>query len=167
MTGLPEIQIEHGVCKGCAQGKNTKNPYPNNDNKAKGILDIIHSDICRPMQTTSLSEYVYYASLIDNYSRKNRIYFLKKKDKVFERFKEFKALVENLPEKKIKILKSDNGEFTSNEFNEYCKEAGIKTELTIPHNPQQNGVAERKNRSIMEVVKSMIHDQNLPMHLWA
>ena len=69
---------------------------------------------------------------------------------MFERFKEFKALVENLPEKKIKIMRLDNGgEFTSNEFNDFCKEVGIKRELTIPYNPQQNGVAERKNRSIM------------------
>ena len=65
------IQKDHeGVCKGCAQGKNTKKPYPNNDSKAKGILDIIHSDICGPMQTTSLSGYVYYTSSIDDYSHK-------------------------------------------------------------------------------------------------
>ena len=83
------------------------------------------------MKTTSLSEYFYYASFIDDYSHKTWIYFLKKKDEVFERFKEFKALVENLSEKKIKILRSDNeGEFTSNEFNDYCKEAGIKRD---PH----------------------------------
>ena len=101
-------------------------------------------------------------------SRKTRIYFLKKKDEVFERFKEFKALVENLSEKKMKILRSDNGgEFTSNEFNEYCKEAGIKRELTIPYSPQQNDVAETKNKSIMGAVKSMIHDQDLPMCLRA
>ena len=81
------------MCKGCAQGKNTKNLYPNSDNKEKGILDIIHSDVCGPMQTTSLSMYVYYASFIDDYSRKTWIYLLKKKDEVFERFKEFKALV--------------------------------------------------------------------------
>ena len=74
VTGLPEIQIKHeGVCKGCPQGKNTKNPYPKSDSKAKGILDIIHSDICRPMQTTSLSGYVYYDSFIDDYSRKTWI----------------------------------------------------------------------------------------------
>ena len=81
--------------------------------KKKGILDIIHLDICRPMQTNSLSGYVYYASFIDDYSRKSWIYFLKKKDEVFERFKEFKYLVENLSEKKINILRLDNGgEFT-------------------------------------------------------
>jgi len=65
-------------------------------------------------------------------------------------------------------LRSDNGgEFTSNEFSEICKKAGIKRELTSPYNPQQNGVAERKNRTIMEAVKAMIHDQDLPMYLWA
>ena len=64
-------------------------------------------------------------------------------------------------------MRLDNGgEFTSNEFNEYCKEVGIKRELTIPYNPQQNGVAERTNRSIMEAIKVMIHDQNIPMYLW-
>ena len=80
MTGLPEIQIEHeGVSKGCAQGKSTKNPYPKSDGKAKGILDIVHSDICGPVKTTSLIEYVYYASFIDDYSHNNWIYFLKKR----------------------------------------------------------------------------------------
>ena len=74
------------------------------------------------MKTTSLRGYVYYASFIDDYSRKTLIYFLKKKGDMFERFKELKGLVENLSEKKIKILRSDNGgEFTSSEFNEYCK----------------------------------------------
>ena len=84
------------------------------------------------MQTTSLSMHVYYASFIDAYSRKTWIYFLKKKDEVFEIFKEFKSLVENLFEKKIKILRSDNGgDFTSNDFNDFCKEVRIKRELTI------------------------------------
>ena len=124
-------------------------------------------DICGPIQTTSLSGYVYYVSFIDDYYRKTWIYFLTKKDKVFESFKELKALIENHSEKKIKTLRSDNGgEFTSNDFNDFCKEAGIKREIAIPYNPQQNGVEERKNRSIMEAVKSMIHDQDPPMYLW-
>ena len=138
VTGLPEIQIDHeGVCKGCAQGKNTKNPFPNSKNKETGILDIVHSDVCRPMSATSLSGYVYYVSFIDDYSRNTWIYFLKGKDEVFGKFKECKVLVENLSEKKIKTLRSDNGgEFTSNEFNKLCKEAGIKRDITTPYNPQ-------------------------------
>jgi transposase InsO family protein len=96
------------------------------------------------------------------------MYFLKSKDEVFSKFKEFKALIENLSERKIKILRSDNGgEYTSKEFVNFCKDAGIKRELTTPYNPQQNSVAKRKNITIMEVVKTMIHDQDLPMCLWA
>jgi hypothetical protein len=120
------------------------------------------------MPSTSLCRYVYYVSFIDDYSRKTWVYFLKSKDEALEKFKEFKALVENLSERKIKILRSDNGgEYTSNEFGSFCRDVGIKRELTTPYNPQQNGVAKRKNRTIMEAVKTMIHDQDLPMHLWA
>ena len=86
---------------------------------------------------------------------------------MFEKFKEFKALIENLSYKKIKTLRSENGgEYTSKEFESFCKDARIKRELTTPYNPQQNGVAERKNITIMEAVKTMIYDQDLPMHLW-
>ena len=92
---------------------------------------------------------------------------MKSKDEVFGKFKVFKALIENLSERKIKILKSDNGgEYTSKEFVRFCRDVEIKRELTTPYNPQQNGVAERKNITIMEAMKTMIHDQDLPMHLW-
>ena len=93
---------------------------------------------------------------------------MKNKDEVFGKFKEFKALIKNHTEKKINIFQSDNGgEFTSNEFKELCKDSGIKRELSTPYNPQQNGVAERRNRTIMEAARNMLHDQDLPMHLWA
>jgi transposase InsO family protein len=169
VTGLPEFKVDHeSVCNGCAQRKNIKNPFPKRHNKAEGFLEFIHLDVCGPMPSTSISGYVYYVSFIDDYSRKTWVYFLKSKDEVFGKFKEFKALIENLYERNIKILRSDNGgEYTSKEFIKFCKDVGIKRELTTPYNPQQNGVAERKNITIMEAVKTMIHDQYLPMHLWA
>ena len=107
---------------------------------------------------------------IDDHSRKTWIYFLKTKEseEVLNKFKEFKAQVDNLSGRRIKILRSDNGgEYTSTKFNDFCKEAGIKRELMIPYNPQQNGVVERKNRIVVEEAKAMIHDQSLPMFLWA
>ena len=105
--------------------------------------------------------------LFDDYSRKTWIYFLNTKSEVFKKFKEFKALIENHSYRRIKTLRSDSGgEYTSKEFEAFYKEEGIKRELTTPYNPQQNGVVERKNRTIMEVVKTMIHDQDLPMNLW-
>ena len=93
---------------------------------------------------------------------------MKNKDEVFSKLKEFKALIENHTEKKIKTFRSDNGrEFTSNEFKELCIDSRIKRELTTSYNPQHNGVVERKNRMIMEVAREILHDQDLPMHLWA
>ena len=72
-----------------------------------------------------------------NFSRKTWVYFMKNKDKVFNKFKEFKALIENHTENKIKTIRSDNGgEFTSNEFKDLCKESGIKRDFSTPYNPQ-------------------------------
>jgi transposase InsO family protein len=85
--------------------------------------------------------------------------FMNTKDEVFSRFREFKARVENQTGKNIKIPRSDNsGEYTSSEIKDLCKEAGIKRELTVPFNPQQNGVAERKNQTIVQAARVMLHD---------
>ena len=75
------------------------------------------------------------------------------------RFQEFKALVENQTGKKIKVLRSDNGgEYTSHAFDEFCRQEGINKQLIVPYTPQQNGVVERKNRSIVGVARAMLHD---------
>jgi transposase InsO family protein len=75
--------------------------------------------------------------------------------------------VENQTGKKIRVLRSDNGdEYTSKEFMDFCAGEGIRRELTIPYNPQQNGVAERKNRAIVGAARAMLHDQGLPLFLW-
>ena len=88
VEGLPEIQAKHdGVGKGCAKGKNTKKTFPGSKSKAKGILEIIHSNVCSPMSSSSFSGYVYYVSFIDDFFRKTWIYFLKNKDEVFNKFK--------------------------------------------------------------------------------
>ena len=82
-------------------------------------------------------------------------------------FKEFKALIENQTGRHICILRSNNGgEYESNEFDDFCREARIKKELTVPYNPQQNGVAERKNRTICETAKAMITDLDFPLTSW-
>jgi hypothetical protein len=75
VTGLPKLKGDHeGVCNGCAQGKNIKNPFPKRDSKAEGVLELIHSDVCGPMPSSSISRYVYYVSFIDDYSHKTWIY---------------------------------------------------------------------------------------------
>jgi hypothetical protein len=154
--------------QGCALGKYAKTTFPSSDSRSKGILDLVHSDVCGPMSVGSLSGFNYYVTFIDDCSRRMWIYFMKTKDEVFNRFREFKALMENQTGRKVRVLRWNNGgEYTSNEFKDFCREAGIKKELTVPYNLQQNGVAERKNRAIVGAAKAMIHDQDLPMFLWA
>jgi hypothetical protein len=93
---------------------------------------------------------------------------MQKKDQTFSKFCEFKALVEKESGKQVKALRSDNGgEYISNEFKYLCSREGIRRELIAPHNPQQNGVVERKNRTIMGATRAILHDRGLPIHLWA
>ena len=84
---------------------------------------------------------------------------MKKKDQTFSKFSEFKALVEKDSGKQVKALRSDNGgEYISGEFKDLCRKEGIRRELIVPHNPQQNGVTKRKNKTIVGVARVMLHD---------
>ena len=168
-TGVLDFSFDHlDVCRGCAMGKFTRSLFPSSDSRVTAILDFIHTDVSGRMSHVSLSGYEYYVLFIDDHSRKTWIYFLKTKSEVFKQFQEFKALVETQTGRKIKVLRSDNGgEYTLGEFVDFCAEAGIRREFTVPYYPQQNGVAERKNRSIAGVAKAMLHDEGLPLFLWA
>ena len=87
---------------------------------------------------------------------------MKNKGEVFEKFRKWKALVEKSSEKKVKVLRCDNGgEYTSTEFVNYLSKEGIKHELTTPHTPQQNGAAERLNRTLIEGVRTMLADSKV------
>ena len=131
-------------------------------------MDLIHSDICGPMSARALSGVEYLVTFIDDRSKKTWIYFLKTKDEVFSRFKEFKALVENLTGKRIKVLRSDNGgEYIDKEFTGFCAREAIKREWTTPYNQEHNGVAERKNWTIVEATGAMLYEQDMPKFLWA
>ena len=92
---------------------------------------------------------------------------MQKKSETFSKFYEFEALVEKDSGNQVKALRSDNGgEYILNKFKELCSKEGIRRELIVSHNPQQNGVAERKNKTIIDAARAMLHDQGLPMNLW-
>ena len=89
-------------------GKNIKKAFPSSDNRDQGILDLVHSNVCGPMSSPSLSGCLYYVIFIDDYSRKCWIYFLTTKSDTFE-FKEYKVFIENKTGKHIKTLRTNNG----------------------------------------------------------
>jgi transposase InsO family protein len=120
------------------------------------------------MRTTSFGGAKYFLTFIDDFSRKVWVYSLRLKSEVLERFKEWKALVENQSGHKVKVLRSDNGgEYTSKAFDEFLRTHGIARNTSAPYTPQQNGVAERANRTLVEMGRSMLYAQGLQRELWA
>ena len=105
----------------------------------------------------------YFVTFVDDKTRYVWAYPLKRKDEVFQCFLKWKMMVEKSSGHKLKVLRTDNGgEYTSLEFEEYLESEGIRHERTVPKTPQQNGVAERLNRTLMEMVRSMLIDAKLP-----
>jgi transposase InsO family protein len=168
VEGLPLLKNEYSTCEGCALGKMHREEFPTHTDKRKrDILELVHTNVCGPMQTRSLGGAYYFLIFIDDCTKYTWVYFMRKKSDVFEYFKEFKNMVEKQTGKYIKILRSDQGgEYTSGAFIKYCKSHGIVQQYMVPHTPQQNGVAERKNRTLVECAWSMLKGKNLTNGFW-
>lgn len=170
-SSVEGFDLPNGVldpCTICAQGKQTRASFKDIGNRAKEILQIIHTDVCGPMSTKSLGGSRYLLTFVDDFSRKVFVYPIKRKEEVFNTFLAFKKLIENQLGSTIKILRSDNGkEFCNDKFKIFMKNHGIVHQFTAPYTPEQNGVAERMNRTIIEKVRCMLYDANLKMQFWA
>jgi hypothetical protein len=127
VEGLPMLKNGNVVCDGCALGKMHKDEFPSNlDRKNRDVLDLVHTDVCGPMQTKSLRGAFYFLLFIDDCMLYTWVYFLRIKNYVFKYFKEFKTMVEKKTEKSIKILRSyQGGEYKLGDFNKYFKDHGI------------------------------------------
>ncbi|KAJ0489574.1 putative RNA-directed DNA polymerase [Helianthus annuus] len=157
-----------GFCEHCVLGKSHRVKFSRSTKFTKGILDYIHADLWGPAKVISLGGARYFLSLIDDYSRRVWVFVLKSKDETFDKFKEWRALVENQTEKKIKKLRTDNGlEFCNHLFDQYCKKHGIARHLTNVGTPQQNGLVERMNRTLLNKVRCMLFGSGLPKKFWA
>ncbi|GJY62862.1 zinc finger, CCHC-type containing protein [Tanacetum coccineum] len=154
-------------CESCLSGKMTKKPFPHSNERAKDLLGIIHTDVCGPLRHVSRQGASYFITFTDDYSRYGYVYLLKHKHEVFETFKVFKNEVENQLGKTIKAIRSDRGgEYISQEFKDYLKANGIVQQLTPPYTPQHNGVSERRNRTLLDMVRSMMNLTTLPLSFW-
>ena len=163
VLGLLRIESELPNCRSCQYGKQVRLPFQHATWRVTAKLQLIHTDFCGPQRTPSLNGSKYYIIFIYDFTRMCWIYFLKFKSEVVSVFFKFKQWIENQSGCKIQVLRSDNGkEYTSNEFNKFCEETGIEHHLSAPYSPQQNGVSERKNRTIMKMSRCMLHEKNLP-----
>ncbi|KAL4355035.1 hypothetical protein GQ457_06G000650 [Hibiscus cannabinus] len=159
LRGLPLVDIRtYIVYDGCQFGKAHQLPFKESKHQSKAPLELVHSDVFGPMKQTSL----------DDFSRYVWVYFMKEKSETFTKFREFKEKIESELDEKIMCLRTDNGkEYLSTEFTIYLQEHKIRRQLTCPNTPQQNGVAERKNRHLVETCRSMLHAKNVPGRFWA
>ena len=170
VTGLPAFKVAEmqKVCEACQFGKQAKAAFPHDKHATRNVLELIHSDVWGPAKTASMGGCRFYVTFIDDHTRKVWVYFMKEKSEVFSHFQNFKVMVEKQTGHYVQCLRSDGGgEYFSNEFSSFLKKHGIQRQFSCRYTPQQNGVAERKNRHIAEVARALMAEKNMPHCYWA
>lgn len=153
------------LCHSCCISKSHRLPYSSSTSECSSPLNIVHTDLWGPSPVTSRNGYKYYVTFIYQFSRYTWIHLLKNKSDVHSVFRQFKLLVENLFSNKIKILQSDwGGQFQA--LSGFLKESGISHRISCPYTPQQNGLAERKHRHIVETGLALLAHSGLPPNFW-
>ena len=162
-TNLSQIN-----CDICAKCKIHVQPFKNSTHREEDVLGLIHSDICGPINTESLGGAKYFVTFTDDCTRYTETTMMRHRSEVLEAFKNYKVKVEKQTGRQIKKLRTDNGkEYLSNAFKDFLKNEGITHQLSVEYTPQQNGVAERKNRTLVEMARCIMLQGNLPQSLWA
>jgi Reverse transcriptase (RNA-dependent DNA polymerase)/Integrase core domain/GAG-pre-integrase domain len=163
-----DMQTTVGVCQSCLEGKQTRTVSHEPRKRATEPLELIHSDTTGQITPTSLGGANYAGTFTDDFTGMTFIVPMKGKSaaELLERFKEFKEEAENQLGRKIKRLRTDGGGEYKKAFGKYLRESGIIHETTAPYSPEQNGVSERANRTILERVKAILADTGLPKELW-
>jgi hypothetical protein len=161
------INTDQLPCVGCELGKQTQLPFLASPKRSVCRLQVIHNDLAGPMQVHSIQKALYIATFIDDYSRHGVVYFLNNKDQCTAAFKKFVAWAENQTSEKMQALHLDRrGEYMSGELKSFLAEKGIEHHLMMPRLPQQNGVAERWNRTILDKACTLLHSAGLSLGFW-
>ncbi|SCZ94918.1 BZ3500_MvSof-1268-A1-R1_C046g00151 [Microbotryum saponariae] len=165
-AGYSDEEVEKFVCNACLSAKGHRLPFPDSDSHSSERLGLVHSDVLS-FPESSLTGKRYLVTFLDDFSRKLWAYAIGHKSEVFGVFKTWLAEVELETGAKLKVLRTDNGgEYCSRAFTEFCKARGTRRQYSIPRTPQQNGRAERVNRSIVEGVLALLADAHLPKSFW-
>lgn len=164
-AGDPEDVLD---CEVCLKGKMTRLPFLKGGPTRARLLELIHSDVVGPFRVQSANGARFFVTFVDDASKYCQVYFLSQKSSVLEAFKRYKSLVENQTGTKIKYLQSDNGrKYCNQEYDHFLSKCGIERRLTAPHTPQQNGVAERMNRTLLDMARCFLIQSNLPSMFWS
>ncbi|GKA21960.1 retrovirus-related pol polyprotein from transposon TNT 1-94 [Tanacetum coccineum] len=170
VRGLPSKRFENNqTCVACQKGKQHRASC-----KSKTVssisqpLHMLHMDLFGPTFVKSLMKKMHFLVVTDDYSRFTWVFFLATKDETSDILKSFITRIGNLIDQRVKVIRCDNRtEFKNKEMNQFCERKGIKREFSVARTPQQNGVAERKNRTLIEAARTMLADSKLPTTFWA
>ncbi|PKU84061.1 Retrovirus-related Pol polyprotein from transposon TNT 1-94 [Dendrobium catenatum] len=154
-------------CITCIQCKCHKLPFELSRSRTKFPLALLHADVWGPAPVPSPQGIRYFLILVDDYSRYTWLFTLTQQTSVYNVLKHFIIFIENQTNRTIKALRTDNGtEFVNHQMNDLLRSKGIRHQLSCPYTPEQNGVAKRKNRHILETTRSLLHRAYLPHYLW-
>ena len=170
VRGLPFKEFNFKEkCLACAKGKQHRKTHKSKlINSIDTPLQLLHMDLFGPVSVKSIGKTSYCLVVTDDFSRYSWVNFLKSKDETTDILKSLILKIETIAKKKVQTIRSDNGtEFRNNVFDAFCADKGIVREFSAPRTPQQNGVAERKNRTLIEAARTMLIDSNLPVIFWA
>ena len=155
------------MCESYLEGKMTKRPFKDKGYRATKLMELVHIDVRSPMRVQTRGGYEYFVTFTDEYSRYGFVYLMRQKSKTYDNFREYKDEAEKKLGVHIKQLQSDRGgEYLYGEFKFYLTQEGIVSQLSAPRTPQQNGVVERKNRALLDMVRLMLSYSSLPISFW-
>lgn len=163
-----QLACDIPFCECCVRGKMQRTPLPKFSPRKAEVLDLVHSDLWGPSPVMSLGGRYYFITFTDDAGRYSWVYHLRKKSEAFLAFKTWHKEVERQTGRKLKVFRSDNGgEYVNFEWELYMKEHGVIHQKTTPRTPQQNGVSERLNLTVMDRVRTILIESRLPLSLWA
>ena len=155
------------ICEACIQGKLAKKSFPKKANQVDSVLDVICSDVCGPFEVVSIQGYKYLVTFVDIYSNYTEVKFIKEKSEVPQKVIQFIERIKVQFGRKPKIFRTDRGtEYLNETLQYYLRSEGIQMQTTVGYAPEQNGVAERKNRTLVEAARTMLIESKLPKYLW-
>ena len=169
VRGLPPLKGDNIKCDPCKIAKSRAKSFkPIGQIRSTKPLELVHMDLCGPMQTTAIGGYRYFFTITDDFSRKVTVYPVKEKSDVFQCFSSYSKRVERFLNSKILCVRTDNGlEFCNSQFDALFEEHGIRSERTNTYSPQQNGVSERYNYTVVDGIKTLLKDSGLGNQFWA
>ncbi|KAI0516541.1 hypothetical protein KFK09_009218 [Dendrobium nobile] len=155
------------ICISCNMSKHHKLSFSSSKSVCNKSFQLVHSDVWGPAPSLLLNGYRFYVIFIDDYTRYSWLYLLHSKNEVFNTFQHLCSLIKSQFHSKIQTLRSDGGgEFTSQAFWSYLAQHGINQQISCPYTPEQNGIAERKHRHLIELTRTLLHSASLPNSFW-